>query len=148
MPSGGGFERDRPHARANQDVKGMLNLPINDTLAVRLNASWTIEAGFINQPNLYVLDSSGAPVGAARQCCQSRADLFEGRHQRLPVPHRAHRRPVEAERRVQGAVERTTTRYSTGRGLPAGISPLYGLNALSSSDHTQATTDDKSICSR
>src|SRR5450755_4157277 len=46
----------------NEDVNGMLNLPLSDTFAVRLNASWTDEAGFINQPNLYVLDGSGVPV--------------------------------------------------------------------------------------
>lgn len=48
----------------NEDVNGMLNLPLSDTLAVRLNASWTDEAGFINQPNLYVLDGAGAPVAS------------------------------------------------------------------------------------
>jgi iron complex outermembrane recepter protein len=48
----------------NEDVKGMLNLPLSDTFAVRLNASWTDDAGFINQPNLYVLNSAGAPVSA------------------------------------------------------------------------------------
>jgi outer membrane receptor protein involved in Fe transport len=46
----------------NEDVNGMLNLPFSDTFAVRLNASWTDEAGFINQPNLYVLDGAGVPV--------------------------------------------------------------------------------------
>jgi iron complex outermembrane receptor protein len=48
----------------NEDVNGMLNLPLSDTFAVRLNASWTDDAGFVNQPNLYVLDSAGAPVAA------------------------------------------------------------------------------------
>ncbi|MDP9012255.1 MAG: TonB-dependent receptor plug domain-containing protein, partial [Pseudomonadota bacterium] len=48
----------------NEDVKGMLNLPLSDTFAVRLNAGWTDEAGFINQPNLYKLDSTGVPVAA------------------------------------------------------------------------------------
>ncbi|MDP8984216.1 MAG: TonB-dependent receptor [Pseudomonadota bacterium] len=48
----------------NEDVKGMLNLPFSDTFAVRLNTGWTDEAGFINQPNLYKLDSSGVPVAA------------------------------------------------------------------------------------
>ncbi|HME38935.1 MAG TPA: TonB-dependent receptor [Steroidobacteraceae bacterium] len=48
----------------NEDVNGMLNLPFSDTFAVRLNASWTDDAGFINQPNLYALDSSGAPLSA------------------------------------------------------------------------------------
>ena len=53
----------------NEDIKGMLNLPLSDTLAVRLNASWTDDAGFINQPNLYVLDASGAPSHSSRVCC-------------------------------------------------------------------------------
>lgn len=48
----------------NDDFSGMLNLPLSDTLAVRLNGSYTDEAGFINQPNLYKLDATGAPVSA------------------------------------------------------------------------------------
>ena len=48
----------------NDDVSGMLNLPVTDTFAVRLNASYTNDAGFINQPNLYVLNPSGVPVTA------------------------------------------------------------------------------------
>ncbi len=46
----------------NEDINGVLNLPITATLAIRLNAGWTDDAGFINQPNLYVLDSKGVPV--------------------------------------------------------------------------------------
>ena len=49
---------------ANKEVSGMLNLPLAATFAVRLNASWSYDAGFINQPNLYVLDASGAPLSA------------------------------------------------------------------------------------
>ncbi len=45
----------------NDDVNAMVNLPITDTLAVRVNGSLTNDAGFINQPNLYVL-SGGAPI--------------------------------------------------------------------------------------
>jgi outer membrane receptor protein involved in Fe transport len=48
----------------NDDVSGMLNLPVTDTFAVRLNASYTDDAGFINQPNLYVLNSAGIPEAA------------------------------------------------------------------------------------
>jgi iron complex outermembrane recepter protein len=48
----------------NEDINGMLNLPLSDTLAVRLNASWTDDAGFINQPNLYVLNHSGVPISS------------------------------------------------------------------------------------
>jgi len=48
----------------NEDINGMLNLPLSPTFAVRLNASWTDQAGFINQPNLYVLDAAGVPAAA------------------------------------------------------------------------------------
>jgi iron complex outermembrane receptor protein len=46
----------------NEDINGMINLPLSDTLAVRLNAGASDDAGFIDQTNLYVLDSSGVPV--------------------------------------------------------------------------------------
>lgn len=49
---------------ANEDAYGMLNVPMAEAFAIRLNASRTHEAGFINQPNLYVLDANGAPVSA------------------------------------------------------------------------------------
>jgi iron complex outermembrane recepter protein len=48
----------------NGDINGMLNIPLGDTFAVRLNAGWSHDAGFINYPNLYALDSTGAPVAA------------------------------------------------------------------------------------
>lgn len=56
---------DTEHTHApNEEASGMLNLPLASTFAVRLNASWSYDAGFINQPNLYRLDASGAPVAA------------------------------------------------------------------------------------
>jgi len=56
---------DTYHTHApNEDVSGMLNLPVSDTFAVRINAGWSYDAGFINQPNLYVLNSAGAPISA------------------------------------------------------------------------------------
>jgi outer membrane receptor protein involved in Fe transport len=48
----------------NEDVSGMLNIPLGSTLAVRMNAAYSYDAGFINQPNLYRLDASGAPLAA------------------------------------------------------------------------------------
>jgi iron complex outermembrane receptor protein len=45
----------------NEDLNGMINLPLSDTLALRINAGASDDAGFINQTNLYVLDSSGVP---------------------------------------------------------------------------------------
>ena len=54
---------DHTHA-LNEDITGVLNLPITETFAIRLNAGWTDDAGFINQPNLYQLDASGVPISS------------------------------------------------------------------------------------
>jgi outer membrane receptor protein involved in Fe transport len=40
----------------------IVNLPITSTFALRFQAGDDYEAGFINQPNLYVLGSDGAPA--------------------------------------------------------------------------------------
>jgi len=56
---------DTQHTHApNEEISGMLNLPLSSTFAVRLNAGWSYDAGFINQPNLYVLNAAGEPVYA------------------------------------------------------------------------------------
>jgi len=60
----GSLSSTRHTSSPNGDINGMLNIPVSDTFAVRLNGGWSHDAGFINQPNLYVLDSSGAPVAA------------------------------------------------------------------------------------
>ena len=51
-------------AAPNDDVHLMVNIPVSDTLAIRANASQTYDAGYINQPNLYALNSAGAPTAA------------------------------------------------------------------------------------
>src|SRR3974390_1556829 len=48
----------------NGEVNGMLNIPLSDTFALRINGGWNYEAGFINQPNLFKLDSTGVPIAA------------------------------------------------------------------------------------
>jgi iron complex outermembrane recepter protein len=48
----------------NEDVHLMVNIPVSDTLAIRANASQTYDAGYINQPNLFVLNSAGAAAAA------------------------------------------------------------------------------------
>jgi outer membrane receptor protein involved in Fe transport len=45
----------------NEDINGMINLPLSETMALRINAGASDDAGFVNQTNLYVLDSSGVP---------------------------------------------------------------------------------------
>ena len=61
----------------------MVNLPVTDTFAVRVNAGWNYDAGFINQPNLYALDSSGAPVAAQPGNLLSPPRSMEQRSERL-----------------------------------------------------------------
>jgi iron complex outermembrane recepter protein len=48
----------------NDDLHLMVNLPVSDTIAIRANAAWTYDAGYINQPNLYALNSAGEPISA------------------------------------------------------------------------------------
>src|SRR5580658_4685005 len=56
---------DTQHTHApNESVNGMLNIPLSDTLAVRMNVGWSYDAGFINQPNLYILNPDGSPASA------------------------------------------------------------------------------------
>lgn len=49
----------------NEGITGVLNLPVTDAFAVRLNAGASNDAGFINQKNIYRLDASGTPVAPA-----------------------------------------------------------------------------------
>jgi outer membrane receptor protein involved in Fe transport len=46
----------------NYEVGGIVNMPVNERFALRLNARHVNEAGFIDQPNLYVRDSEGEVV--------------------------------------------------------------------------------------
>jgi iron complex outermembrane receptor protein len=48
----------------NGDLHAMVNIPLSETLAIRANGSWSYEAGYINQPNLFALNGQGAPVSA------------------------------------------------------------------------------------
>jgi outer membrane receptor protein involved in Fe transport len=51
------------HTHANnEDINGMINLPLSETLALRINVGASDDAGFVNQTNLYALDSSGVPI--------------------------------------------------------------------------------------
>jgi iron complex outermembrane recepter protein len=59
----GGSDTQHTHA-PNEEVNGMLNLPVTSTFAVRMNAGWSYDAGFVNEPNLYVLNAAGEPVSA------------------------------------------------------------------------------------
>jgi outer membrane receptor protein involved in Fe transport len=56
-----GISDTRHTHTTNEDANGMLNLPITDTFAVRLNVGASYDAGFVNQSDLFVLNSAGVP---------------------------------------------------------------------------------------
>jgi iron complex outermembrane recepter protein len=132
---------DHTHA-LNQDYSAMLNLPLSDTIAVRLNASWTDQAGFINQPDLYVLNASGEPVAAQPGNLFSPPETYS-KDGTNSYGYRNAR--VAALFKPDEEFKAQLSYYyqvSTGDGFPW-ASPQYGLNSLSSTDHIQDTTYDK-----
>jgi outer membrane receptor protein involved in Fe transport len=46
----------------NASVDGVVNLPLGENLALRLSGAYVRQAGFIDQVNLFALDSNGVPV--------------------------------------------------------------------------------------
>jgi iron complex outermembrane recepter protein len=132
---------DHTHA-VNDEVNGMLNLPISDTLAVRLNASFTDQAGWINQPNLFVLGTGGVPVP------QNPADLLSqpktyGEDGVNSYGYRSARiaglwKPDD-DLRVQLSYYH---QRSTGNGYPYSAPAIYGVQSLSSVDVLLETVTD------
>ncbi len=125
----------------NEDINGMLNLPVTDTFAVRLNASSTNDAGFVNQPHLYALDSSGAPIPAQPGNLLSPPVIYS-KDGTNAYQYRSAR--ISALWKPNDDFKAQLSyyyQYSGAAGFPQ-ISPLYGYNALSSVDNTQATADD------
>jgi iron complex outermembrane recepter protein len=126
----------------NYDLNGMLNLPLSETMALRLNAGYTSEAGFINQPSLYALDATGAPVAAQ-----------PGNLLSPPATYNVNGTNSYGYRTARAALLWRPSedfhaqlsyhhQESTADGYPY-AAPVYGLDALSSSDYTRATTDDQ-----
>ncbi len=128
----------------NEDVRGMVNLPLSDTFAIRLNASWTDQAGFINQPNLYVLDATGAPVSAQPGNLYSAPETYS-KDGTNSYGYRNAR--ISALFKPSDEFKAQLSYYyqiSTGEGFPWDSPTSFGgLSSLSSSDHTQDTTYDK-----
>lgn len=132
---------DHTHAM-NEDVSGMLNLPITDFLAVRLNASWTDEAGFINQPNLYVLNAAGEPISsqpgnlmaAPENYSKDGTNSYGYRTARIATLFKPN---DEFKAQLSYYYQ-----ISDADGFPY-AAPYYGVTSLTSTDHSQATTKDK-----
>jgi outer membrane receptor protein involved in Fe transport len=134
---------DTAHTPAlNYNVSGMLNLPLSDTLAFRLNAGYTDEAGFINQPNLYALNSAGAPIAAQPGSLLSPPETYskDGTN-----AYRYRSARVAALWKPNDNFHAQLSYYyqlSEADGYPYSA-PFYGVDSLSSTDYIQATTDDR-----
>jgi outer membrane receptor protein involved in Fe transport len=127
----------------NDNVNGMLNLPVSDTIAVRLNANFTDEAGFINQPNLFVLGPSGVPVAANPGNLLSVPETYtkDGVNS---YGYRSAR--VAALWKPSDDFHAQLSYYyqlSTGNGYPYASPIIYGVNSLSSTDNLLESTRDK-----
>ncbi len=126
----------------NEDIKGMVNLPLSDTLAVRMNASWSDDAGYINQPNLYALNAAGAPIAAQAGNLLSPPQTYSRDGTNSYGYRTAHISALWQPSDVFKAQLSYFYQVSTADGFPY-ASPAYGLSSLTSIDHTQATTYDK-----
>jgi iron complex outermembrane recepter protein len=133
---------DTQHSHAtNQDVSGILNLPISETMAVRINAGFTNQAGFINQPNLFVRNSAGVPLPSnpnnlfspAETIGETGTNSYGYRNARLAFLWK----PNEDFRaQISYYYQR-----AAGNGYPYSSAP-YGFNSLTSIDYIRETTDD------
>jgi outer membrane receptor protein involved in Fe transport len=137
----GASDTHHTHA-ANTDVSGMLNLPVTDTLAVRLNASYTTQAGFVNQPNLFRLDAAGVPLP------QNPGDLLSAPqfYSKDGINGYGYRTAhIAALWKPSEDFKAKLSYYyqlATGDGYPFS-SAQYGFNSLLSADYLPETTRDK-----
>jgi iron complex outermembrane receptor protein len=126
----------------NYDVNGMLNLPVSETFAFRLNAGYTDEAGFINQPNLYLLNSAGAPVPTQPGNLLSPPETYSqdgvNAYRYRSVRAAALWKPNEDFH----AQLSYYYQMSMANGFPYSA-PIYGVDSLSSTDYIPATNTDR-----
>jgi iron complex outermembrane recepter protein len=133
---------DHTHA-VNDDINGMLNLPVSPSFAVRLNASFTNQAGFINMPNLYMLDSSGAPVAAhpgqllspPQTYSQDGVNSYGYRTARIAALFKPN---DDFHAQLSYYYQR-----SSADGFPSIMPKVYGSASLTSGDYIPATTTDR-----
>jgi iron complex outermembrane recepter protein len=135
-------DTDRTHA-VNDNISGMLNLPVSPTFAVRMNASFTDQAGFINMPNLYVLDSSGAPVAAhpgqllspPLTYSQNGVNSYGYRTARIAMLFKPN---DDFHAQLNYYYQR-----STADGFPSTMPKIYGTTSLTSGDYIPAVITDR-----
>lgn len=125
----------------NRDVSGMLNLPVGSTFALRLNAGYTTEQGFINQPNLYRRDAAGIPIPLEPGNLLSPPETYS----RDGVNSYIYRTARVAALWQPNAAFHAQLSYhhqeSSADGYPYSA-PIYGVESLQSTDYIPATTRD------
>jgi outer membrane receptor protein involved in Fe transport len=133
---------DTAHTGAfNKEINGMLNVPISATFAFRLNAGYTGEAGFINQPNLYARNSAGEPIAVQPGNLLSPPTTYSQDGTNSYIYRTA--RVSAFWRPNQSFYGQLSYFYqgSNASGYPYSA-PFYTLPSLASTDYTRATTDD------
>ena len=126
----------------NEDISGMLNLPLSPTVAVRMNGSFTNQAGYINQPNLYKLDSNGAPVASNPGDLLSPPVTYS-KDGTNSYGYRSAR--IAALFKPSDEFHAQLSYYyqvATANGFPYASETIYPLHSLASTDVTQASTKD------
>jgi iron complex outermembrane receptor protein len=137
----GASDTDHTHG-PNENVNGMINIPVTDTFAVRMNAGYENDAGFINAPQLYRLDSSGAPIAAQpgnllsppEQYSQNGINGYDYKNARISALYKPN-----DDFRAQLSYY---YQLSTAGGFPQ-AAPSLGLDNLETVDRTRASTNDK-----
>ncbi len=138
----GASKTDHTHA-VNDDVNAMVNLPISDTFAVRLNASFSDDAGFINQPHLFVRGAGGVPVPVNPNDVLSQPEL-QSQNGVNSYAYRSAR--VAALWKPNDDLKVQLSYYyqvSNGNGYPYSSPAIYGVGSLSSTDDSLETVRDK-----
>ena len=135
---------DTAHTHApNEEAHGMLNIPLSGTLAVRLNASWSHQAGFIDQPDLYRLDAAGTPVLADPSQPISSPPVVYSQKGTNDYTYKAAR--ISTLWQPSDRFHAQLSYYyqlSTASGFPYS-SVMLGVANLESTDHTRASADDE-----
>ncbi len=134
-------DTDHTHT-TNEEISGMINIPLAETLAVRVNAGWSGDAGFINQPNLYVLDPAGAPVLSDPTNFQSPAVTQSEKGTNSYIYRNARVALLWKPTDDFHAQLSYYYQVSTAGGFPYS-SPGLGVGTLQSTDLTRGATDDR-----
>ena len=139
--SAGVGDTQHTHA-ANSDFSGMLNIPITSTLAVRGSASYTSEAGFIDQPDLYVLGTGAAPIAKDPNNLFSPPETASAKGTNSYTYRTGRLSALWMPTDTFKAQLSYYNQYSTAGGFPYS-SPGLGVDTYQSTDHTRGSTQDK-----